>query len=55
MQMCGRSIRSKTDYADTIILDGSFSDILRYSSRYMPTWFQDSIKRVETKKSTISG
>ena len=55
MQMCGRSIRSKTDYADTIILDGSFSDILRYSSKYMPSWFQDSIKKVETKKSTISG
>jgi len=55
MQMCGRSIRSKTDYADTIILDGSFSDILRYSSKYMPSWFQESIKKVETKKSTISG
>jgi len=55
MQMCGRSIRSKTDYADTIILDGSFSDILRYSSKYMPAWFLDSIKKVETKKSTTSG
>jgi len=54
MQMCGRSIRSKTDYADTIILDGSFSDILRYSSKFMPSWFQESIKKVETKKSTIS-
>ena len=50
LQMCGRSIRSKTDYADTIILDGSFSDILRYSSRFLPEWFQESIKKVETKK-----
>jgi ATP-dependent DNA helicase DinG len=50
MQMCGRSIRSKTDYADTIILDGSFSDILKYSSKYIPSWFQESIKRVETKR-----
>lgn len=49
MQMCGRSIRSKTDYADTIILDGSFSDILKYSSKYLPTWFQDSIQKIETK------
>ncbi len=54
MQMCGRSIRSKTDYADTIILDGSFSDILKYSSKYMPEWFKESIQKVEIKKSTIS-
>ena len=50
LQMCGRSIRSKTDYADTIILDGSFSDILRYSSKYLPDWFQESIQKVETKR-----
>lgn len=50
IQMCGRSVRSKTDYADTIILDGSFSDILRYSSKYLPDWLQESIKKVETKK-----
>lgn len=50
LQMCGRSIRSKTDYADTIILDGSFSDILRYSSKYLPDWFQESIQKVEAKK-----
>jgi len=55
LQMCGRSIRSKTDWADTIILDGSFSDVLRWSSKYLPDWFQDSIQKVETKKSTISG
>jgi Rad3-related DNA helicase len=55
LQMCGRSIRSKTDYADTIILDGSFSDVLRYSSKYLPNWFQESIQKVETKKSSISG
>jgi len=50
LQMCGRSIRSKTDYADTIILDGSFSDILRYSSKYLPDWFQESIQKVETNR-----
>lgn len=50
IQMCGRSVRSKTDYADTIILDSSFSDILRYSSKYLPDWMQESIQKVEIKK-----
>jgi ATP-dependent DNA helicase DinG len=50
LQMCGRSVRSKTDYADTIILDGSFSDVLRFSSKYLPEWFQESILKIETKK-----
>jgi Rad3-related DNA helicase len=50
LQMCGRSIRSKTDWADTIILDGSFSDLLRFSSNYFPKWFLDSINKVDTRK-----
>jgi hypothetical protein len=28
---------------------------LRFSSKYLPEWFQESIKKVETKKSPISG
>jgi len=57
IQMCGRSVRSKTDWADTIILDGSFSDILRFSSKYFPAWFLSSINKVDVskKKSSISG
>lgn len=46
IQTCGRSVRSHTDYADTIIIDGSFSDIMRHSSRFLPLWFQESIKIV---------
>jgi len=56
LQMCGRSIRSKTDWADTIILDGSFSDLLRFSSNYFPKWFLDSINKVDVnvkKKSSV--
>ncbi len=49
IQMYGRSIRSKTDFADTIILDGSFGDILKYSSKYIPQWFSDAIKRIDVK------
>jgi Rad3-related DNA helicase len=47
IQACGRSVRSYTDYADTIIIDASFSDVLRYSSQYMPVWFQESIKTIK--------
>jgi Rad3-related DNA helicase len=49
LQMTGRSVRSKTDFADTIIIDGSFSDILRYSSHLIPGWVQAAIKRVDVK------
>jgi len=47
IQTYGRSVRSTTDYADTIIIDGSFSDVLRYSSNYFPKWFQESIQTVK--------
>ena len=49
IQMAGRSIRSKTDYADTIIIDSSFGDLLRYSSHFFPKWFLDSIKTINIK------
>lgn len=48
-QSFGRIIRSDSDYGDTIILDGSFGDILRHSSQYLPNWVQDAIKRVNVK------
>lgn len=49
LQMAGRSIRSKTDHADTIIIDGSFSDVLKYSSHFIPNWVQESIRKIEVK------
>lgn len=48
-QSFGRIIRSDSDYGDTIILDGSFGDILRHSSQFLPDWVQDAIKRVNVK------
>lgn len=50
IQMCGRSIRSVDDYADTIIIDSNFGDLLRYSSKFFPSWFLDSIKKVGVKQ-----
>lgn len=49
-QACGRSCRSMTDYADTIIIDGSFGDVIKYSSHFLPDWFQESIKKVNVKE-----
>lgn len=48
-QSYGRVVRSGTDYADTIILDGSFGDVMRHSNQFLPDWFQESIKRVNVK------
>jgi ATP-dependent DNA helicase DinG len=49
IQMTGRAIRSESDFADTIIIDGSFSDLLKYSGHYFPNWFQEAIKKVNVK------
>ncbi len=49
IQMSGRAVRSVTDHADTIIIDGSFSDLLKYSGHYFPHWFQEAIKKVNVK------
>jgi len=49
IQMTGRAVRSNEDYADTIIIDGSFSDLLKYSGHFFPNWFQEAIKRVNVK------
>lgn len=43
LQMYGRSVRSMDDWAETYILDSSFSDILKYNSN-IPKWFTDAIK-----------
>lgn len=49
LQASGRSIRSDMDYADTIIIDSSFGDVIKYSSHFLPDWFQESIKKINIK------
>lgn len=44
LQACGRSVRSFDDKAETFILDDSFSNILKYSYKFLPHWFKESIK-----------
>lgn len=49
MQSYGRIIRSETDYGDTIILDESFGDVMRYSSKFFPMWYQNAIQHKRIK------
>ena len=49
IQMTGRSVRSIDDYADTIIIDGSFGDVIKHSSHFLPDWVQEAIKRINIK------
>ncbi len=49
IQMSGRPVRSDKDYADTIIIDGGFGDVIKHSSQFLPDWIQAAIKRVNVK------
>jgi len=44
IQMYGRSNRSHEDWAETFVLDSSFSDMLKYNGQLIPRWVTDSIK-----------
>ena len=49
IQSYGRVVRSSTDYGDTIIIDGSFGDILKFNSHLIPNWVMSAIKRIDVK------
>lgn len=46
IQMTGRPVRSNLDYADTIIIDGGFGDVIKHSSHFIPDWIQEAIKKI---------
>jgi Rad3-related DNA helicase len=48
LQLYGRAIRSDGDYADLIILDSCFGDLLRYNGHFFPNWVIRAIKEVKT-------
>lgn len=50
IQMTGRSVRSVNDWADTIIIDGSFTDILRHSGHLLPDYVQEAVKRINIRQ-----
>ena len=45
IQAYGRSIRNDNDYADTIILDSCFSDVISQNSAMFPKYFLDAVKK----------
>jgi len=47
IQSYGRSVRSEDDWAETYIIDESFSNILRYSYKFLPKYFTDAIKTLK--------
>ena len=49
IQASGRCVRSMDDYADTIIIDGSFGEILKYNKKYLPLWYTESINIIDVK------
>lgn len=49
IQSYGRVVRSSNDYGDTIIIDGSFGDILKFNSHLIPNWVMSAIKRIDVK------
>lgn len=40
----GRIVRSKDDWGHVYILDESFGNLLKYSKKFLPKWFVDSIE-----------
>lgn len=49
IQSYGRSIRSEDDYADTIILDSCFSDLLSQNSNMFPKYFVEAVQKINKK------
>ena len=50
IQAYGRAIRSVDDYANFIILDSCFNDVITYSGKFLPKWVTDAIVIVEKEK-----
>ncbi len=46
-QSYGRSIRSMEDHADTYMLDGSFTNFLKYSRKFLLDWVVNAIQFVD--------
>lgn len=43
----GRIVRSKDDWGHVYILDESFGNLLKYSKRFLPKWFTESIEVIK--------
>lgn len=50
VQAYGRAVRSYDDSSDFVIMDGCFSDIMKYSSDWLPDYFTEAIRTVDVSK-----
>jgi Rad3-related DNA helicase len=50
VQSYGRSVRSKTDWAVTYVLDAGFEQFLLRNGRFLPGWFHEAIRRGAPKE-----
>lgn len=49
IQIYGRAVRSNSDYADCIILDECFSDLLRNAHEFIPNYVSNAIQKYNYK------
>ena len=43
VQTCGRPVRSQSDWAESLILDGNFEWYFWKARKHLPLWFQDAV------------
>ncbi len=46
VQACGRGVRSKEDYCETIVLDSQFNWLMQKHGHLFPGWFLESVQSV---------
>jgi Rad3-related DNA helicase len=46
VQACGRSIRSRDDYALTYVIDANFATLFSRYGEYLPAWFREAVEVV---------
>lgn len=53
VQSYGRSVRSRDDWATTYLLDSGFESFMHKSSRMLPGWFHDALRRGKPSPSQV--
>jgi ATP-dependent DNA helicase DinG len=55
VQMTGRGVRTKDDWATSYILDAGIRDFAKRSSRLFPQWWAEAIDRTQPKSKLLGG
>jgi Rad3-related DNA helicase len=54
VQATGRSVRSKTDYAVTYVLDADFERFIARNKSVLPRWWLDAIRWPKKDRSSVA-